>query len=282
MIGSTRYTTTTEIARQANLSSEIAKLQQQISSSNRLTAASDDPNAASRIASIRSQQANNVVWSKNADTGSTIASTADTQLSTIASALDRANEILLSARSDTSSATDRASLATELRGIAQDIANYANSKDTTGNPLFPDATPLALPVSDTMSIAATASRASVFTVPGSASGQSISDFLSAAAITLDASDNDGTAITADIATLGAVIDHISSVRTDQGIRAQRFSDAKDRITSTDIELKVERSGLEDTDLSSAVSEMQAKQLNLQAAQSMFAQTHKSTLFDLLG
>ena len=41
-------------------------------------------------------------------------------------------------------------------------------------------------------------------------------------------------------------------------------------------------GLEGTDLTYAVSEFQAKQTALQAAQTMFAQTNKSNLFSLLG
>jgi len=283
MIGSTRYTTTTEIARQTKLSGDIAKLQEQVSTGKKMSAASEDPNAAARIAEIRRDQANNSVWTKNADTGATIASTVDTQLSTVASALDRANEILLASRSDTSSAATRSTYATELRGIAQDIANYANATDTTGNPLFPDSTPLALPISDNMSIAATASKASVFNLTD-ASGNtvSISDFLSAAADRLSSATTDGTAISSDISTLGTVMSHVESVRTDQGIRAQRFSDAKDRIASTGTDLSVERSSLEDTDLTYALSEIQSKQLSLQAAQTVFAQTRKSTLFDMIG
>lgn len=278
MIGSTRFTATAEIARQGKLSSEIARLQQQISSGKRLVTASDDPNAAIRISDIRRTQADAAVWKQNAETGATVASAVDNNLSTVASALDRAKEILLAARSGSSSAENRASYATELEGIAQDIDSYAAANDPTGRPLFPSGTPLAFPVSETLSLPATASRADTFGIPNSAGGtQTIADFLRAAATRLRG--DDATTITGDIATLDGAITQIAGVRTAQGIRAQRFADVQDRIAATATDLKIELSALEDTDLTYALSEMQAKQLALQAAQATFAQANKTTLFD---
>lgn len=280
MIRTTRYSTSAEINRQAQLSSDIAKLQQQVSTGKRLTAASDDPNAAARISAIRQQQANNKVWEQNADTGTTIASTVDDKLTTMASALDRANEILITARNDTNSTVDRSALATELNGIADDLDSYANATDSTGAALFPDGTPHSLPVSDTLSLTATVGKTAVFNLPASSGGQSIADFLRAAATHLTSGNTSG--ISTDLDTLGVAISQTGSVRTDQGLREQRFSDAKDRLTNSDTDLATERSSLEDTDLSTALSDVQSKQLALQAAQTVFAKEHKSTLFDILG
>jgi flagellar hook-associated protein 3 FlgL len=76
--------------------------------------------------------------------------------------------------------------------------------------------------------------------------------------------------------------HITQVRTDQGVRAARFDQAKDDLDSNGEDLAVERNGLESTDLTYALSEFQSKQTALQAAQTLFAKTNRSSLFDLLG
>ena len=72
------------------------------------------------------------------------------------------------------------------------------------------------------------------------------------------------------------------MRTDQGVRAGRFDQAKDDLDSSGENLSVERSGLESTDLTYALSEFQSKQTALQAAQTLFAQSNRTSLFDLLG
>lgn len=285
MISATRYSSLAEINRQTELAKEMAQLQQSVSSGNRLTAPSDDPAASARIADIRQTQADQLVWSRNADTGASIASAADTTLTSVGSLLDRAKDLVLSARNDTTSAADRSSIAAELRGLATDLDTYAQQSDPTGRPLFPDGTPISLPVSSTSSLPATASRDSVFGgITTSAGPQSLSDILNAAADALETTDDAtrATAIDDSIAAIGAGVDHITQVRADQGIRAQRFDSAKDALTSSGDQLTEEKSGLAGTDLTYAVAEFQSKQLSLQAAQTIYAQGMKSSLFDLLG
>lgn len=298
MIGATRYVAQSEINRQAQLAADISKLQESISSGKRLSAPSDDPAAAARISEIRQTQANETVYTANVNTGTAIANAADDQLSTVASALDRAKELMLSGSNDTNSATDRAALATELRGIAQDIQTYSNATDPNGQPLFPAGTPIAIPVSDSLSISATDSQANIFgNVTTAAGSKSIVDILNQAADSLELGDGDITVTNPDgttstttrsaqiTASLGEVTDavnHIASVRTDQGIREQRFQAAGARLTASATDLTTERSSLEDTDLTYAVSTFQSKQLSLQAAQTVYAQSQKTSLFSLLG
>ena len=279
-IGYTKHVAASEVARQVALSKDIGRLQQQISTGKRLIAGSDDPAAADRIAAIRQTSANHATWIANADTGTAIAAAADTNLDSVASALTRAKELVLAGRNDTLSASDRAGLATELRGIIVDIASYSQATDPQGRALFPTGTPTAIPVSESLNYTATASRAAVFDSVTTGSGtQTLAAILSAAANALTS--GTGTGITTSIADIDSGIDHIASVRTDQGIRAQRFDDVKERLQASDSDLSIERSSLADTDLTYALSESQSKQVALQAAQTIFAQTHRSGLFDLL-
>ena len=285
MIGSTRYTAAAEIARQSQLAAEIAKLQQSVSTGKRISAPSDDPVASSRISEIRQSQADQTVWTSNVTTGAAIASAADTKLGSVASLLDRAKDLMLSGRNDATSASDRLSLANELRGLAAEVGTYATATDANGRALFPDATPLAIPVSEAVSLTATDSKANVFGNVSTVAGtKSIADILTGAADALSVTDDAqrSAAATASIAEIDAAVGHVASVRTDQGLRAQRFDDAASRLTSEGDAATTERDGLEQTDLTYALSAFQAKQLALQAAQTVFAQVHKSSLFDRLG
>lgn len=281
MIGSTRYIAAAEIDRQVRLSADISKLQQSISSGKRLAAGSDDPAAADRVAEIRQAGADQAIWSANADTGASIAGAADDRLGAVASALARAKELVLAGRNDSATAADRASFATELRGIVADLATYAQSIDPNGRALFPATAPIAIPVSDALSYTATDMRGAVFDTVAVASGtKSLADIITSAIGVLDS--GNGAGISTSVAEIDAGIGHIASIRTDQGIRAQRFADVKERLAASTSDLSVERSALEDTDLTYALSEVQSKQLALQAAQTVFAQSHRSSLFDLLG
>jgi flagellar hook-associated protein 3 FlgL len=284
MISATRYTAAAEIRRQTNLAKDIAKLQTSVSSNKRITVGSDDPTASGRVSDIRLTQANQLIWSRNADTGASIAATADDTLKAVGTLLDRAKDLVLAGRNDTASDNDRTAIATELRGLANDIATYSQQKDPTGRPLFPTDSVIRIPVSDTLALPATGLRDTVFTATTAAGAQSISDILNAAAASLEEPDGAlrAAAIDASITAIDDGSNHIGVARADQGIRAQRFDAAKEMLDTDGDALTEERQALEQTDLTYALSEFQAKQLSLQAAQTLFAQTSKTSLFNLLG
>lgn len=306
MIGSTRYIAGMEIQRQTTLAAEISKLQQSVSSNNRLTAASDDPKAAARIADIRQVQADNAIWLRNVDTGAGIAAAADKSLDSLATAMQRAKELMIGGVNDTNANVDRAQMATELRAIAVQITAISQNRDPNGQPLFPAGNPLAIPVGGGMSLPATGSSEEIFGKVKTAQGdRSIAEILTSAASALELgadgklayTDADGSTVDADgkplemtrtealqagLAAINTADDHVASMQTAQGLRAQRFDDMKAAIKSEGNNLSIERSSLEDTDLTYAVAAYQAKNLALTAAQTMFAQTHKNSLFDLIG
>lgn len=284
MISSTRYRALSEINRQTDLSKQIAELQQSVSTGKRINKPSDDPDAASRIAEIRQTQADQAVWTSNTNMGRSIASAVDTKLGSIGDMLNRAKELVLSGRNDTTSLADRASIANELHSIIVDLNSASTASDPTGAPLFPTGAPLSIPVSDSLKLPATEQRSNVFGSVTTANGtQTLQQILSDAATAIQ---GNGATRATDIQTSLDSIDagsaHINQVRADQGVRAGRFDQAKADLDSAGEDLSVERSGLESTDLTYALSEFQSKQTALQAAQTLFAQSNKRSLFDLLG
>ena len=198
MIGATRYVAQAEISRQRQLSADIARLQESVSSGKRLSAPSDDPVASARIAELRQTQANQAAWSQNVTTGAAIAGAADAKLGAVGSLLDRAKDLMLQARNEATSAADRASIAAELKGLADEVTSYAASTDGNGNALFPDTVSLAIPVSDAVSLSATDTKDNVFGGVQTAGGtKGLADILTAAATAATTADSDarGTAAT---------------------------------------------------------------------------------------
>jgi flagellar hook-associated protein 3 FlgL len=285
MISGTRYRLTMEIARQSQLSQDIARAQSDISSGKRLQTPSDDPAASARAAEIRRTQANQAVWASNVEAASALAAQVDTTLTGVGTAIDRARELMLAASSGTLADSDRAAIAVELRGIAEDIHSFAATTDSRDYPLFPAGDALEIPIAKSVRVAATSSRSVVFDTVQTADGpMSLSQIISAAAdaIALPERAARTAASTTALAAIEEAGQHISSVRGEHGVRAARIDGIRERLVATGLLLEEERGALEGTDLSATVATVNAKMLTLQAAQATFARVNRSTLFDLLG
>ena len=278
MISGTRYQLNLQIARQSSLAEEIARGQSEISASKRILAPSDDPIGAARVAEIGRTQADETVWTRNVQTASALASRADTTLSGVATAMDRAKELMLTAATGTSSADNRVTIATELRSIADELATARATLDPRGEPLFRTNGELEIPVGPGERIAPVATRDSIFDSPVDlvATIRAAAD----AAVQTDPSVR-GPAITASLAAIDQGVQQVANARADQGIRADRLDKIADRLAASGLQLKEQRSGLEDVDVTAVVAQIQSKQLNLQAAQAIFARVNQSSLFDLI-
>ncbi|SFS12749.1 flagellin [Sphingomonas jatrophae] len=271
MIGATSTRISAEIARQGKLAQSIARLQTDISSTKRLQAGSDDPAAAARVADIRRSEANQAVYAANVQAGAATATRVDGALESTATGLDRARELLMSARNGTQSAESRAAIATELAAIADDVAAARTATDSRGRPLFPEGTPLQLPIGEGVTTAATVSRDDAF--------GGMEEMLRAAAKAV--SDGDPAAMQTGLDALVTQSDSLTRVRAEHGVRADRLDDAREALKSSALDLEEERVALEGTDLPAAIAQLQSQMLTLEAAQSVFAKLNAKTLFDLL-
>ena len=280
MISGTRYNLTLEINRQLSLAQQIAYGQAQISTTKRLQAPSDDPVAAARIAQIGITQVNESAWNTNLANAAAAASRADTALGAVENAVGRANELMISAANGTLSAADRSTIALELRSIADELSALQATKDSRGDDLFPSSAPTQIPVGDGLTIAAVGTKADIFQVTTSSGPQDMAAIIGAAADALDA--NDPAAIGRSLDDIGDAVQHAATEHGKQGARGNRIDQFLDGLADSGLQLKEERSGLEDTDVTAVVAKLQSQQLTLQAAQAVFARVNQHTLFDLLG
>jgi flagellar hook-associated protein 3 FlgL len=269
-----RFRIDAAIRHQGALATRIARGQADITSGKRILAASDDPAAAVRIAQLRRTQTNEATWRGNVDIGIALAARADDTLGNVATLLDRARELATTGANETLSDKDRATIALELRSIADEVDSLSNGTDAAGQPIFP-ATPLHLPVGDSLSLTATTSRSDAFTV----GARDIATILRDAATGITTSTAGRAAALSDVTTAS---EHIATVRGEQGARGARFDALRDRLIDSASAIAEERSSIEDTDLAATIARVQTDQLALDAAQSLFARINRRTLFDLLG
>ena len=278
MISGTRFRLDVEIARQARLAQEIARGQTEIASGKRILAPSDDPIGAARAAEIGRAQADEAIWARNVETASALAARSDTVLGNLALTVDRAKELMVAAASGTLSADNRAVIADELRAIATEIASLRDTRDPRGEPLFRVNGALEIPVGAGVRIAPVATRDSIFLVP-----VDLAAAVSAAADALGVADPAArsAAVAASMNALDNGLVQVASARADQGIRADRLDKIRDALAVSGLQLEEQKAGIEGADIPEVIARIQSRQLNLQAAQAIFAQVNRSSLFDLL-
>jgi flagellar hook-associated protein 3 FlgL len=275
-INATGNRMTSEIARQSKLAQDISQTQISISTRKRIQTASEDPVAAARIATIGQAQSDNATWSGNLNLGASLASQADTALASLSDRMVHARELMVAGASNTATAADRATYASELRSIAADVADLRATKTADGQPLFSTGAPTQMRVDKNNLIAPVDSAANIFEMGGTP----LTLDLTEAAAALES--GDATRIGAALGRLGSGIDHVSDAAGDQGLRAARIDRLIDTNSARSIDLSAERSGLEDTDLTTAIAKLNAQQLTLDAAQAAFARINRRSLFDILG
>lgn len=277
MISGTRFLLNVEIARQRRLAEDIARGQVEISTHKKILAPSDDPIGAARVAEITRSQGNEATWLRNVETASALASLSDTRLASLVDSLDQAKELMIKANSGTVSAADRTIIAAALRGIAEEVAALRDTRDSRGEPLFRANGALEVPVSPGLRIAPVPTRNSIFDAP--ADLIAIINAAASAAVEPDATR--AAAVGTSLTDLEAAAAQVITARADQGIRADRLDEVKERLENSKIDLIEQKFAIEGADIAEVIARTEARMTSLQAAQAIFARMNKSSLFDLI-
>ena len=275
MINATGNRMTLEVARQQRLAAQIAVKQSQVSTGKRLQRASDDPSATSRIAELARAQANDAARGRNIGLGISMTAQADGQLRNMSDLLARTQELVISGSSSGLSPSDRATIALEIRAMADEIDTMASVKSPTGTALFSNGVPNAIRFDDDIAFAPVPSRQDIFETGGASISQIMRD--AASAIETGNAPLMGAALTA----ISGAVDHTSDARAAIGVNAARLDRLMEFAAQRGISINEERSKLEDTDLSSAIAELNGMTLTLEAAQAAFARINRRTLMDFL-
>lgn len=278
------------------LSGKADSLQTQLSTTKRLSKPSDDSVAYARLQTIARADADASVTAQNLDLAAASIASADTTLDAITSQIQRASELALQARSGSMSAEGREAIATELGTIVDQLVSLANSKDARGQPLFggPDGgaavvknvdgsftfsttLPSAIPVGDGGAIQPGDTGLKLFAGTTGNTLQAISDLAAALHAGQPADATLATAI-GDIAAGG---ERIAAVQASLGARASRVELEQAALTHAGVDREALRSGLEDTDITATIAELQKTMTILSATQASFSKLQGLSLFDYL-
>ncbi|WP_419807997.1 flagellin [Sphingomonas sp.] len=280
----------------ATLTGRADTLQTQIATTKRLSKASDDSVAYTRLQGIARADADAKVTTGNLDLAAAGLATADTTLDAIGSQVQRASELAISARSGSLDSAGRQAIAAELDGILDQLVSLGNTADARGQPLFggPDGgaavtrnadgsfsfagtLPSAIPTSDGQSIQPGDTAQRVFAAGG---GDTLSTIAALAAALRSGTDVDAAAATA-VTGLAAGGDRVTTVRASLGARAARIELDQATVKQAGIDREALRSGLEDTDITATIAELQKTMTILSATQSSFTKLQGLSLFDYL-
>lgn len=283
--------------RLSSMSARAQTLQTEIATGKRITAPSQDPAVAQQLAELSRKDSDAAAYGANMTLAGSLLTQADGVLGQIATQLQRARELTTQAATGTQNAETRKIIGTELESIVGAIAGLANTRNVRGQPLFgtPDGTPAVapkpgggftyapinvseVPIADGQSVQATESAARIFT---QGDGTDTLKMLSDLAAALQDKAGDGSAANAALDKISAATDQVSLVQASIGARSARVELQQSLATTANTDRGDLRSKLEDTDVTSAVIELQQLMTALSATQASFTKLSGLSLFDYL-
>lgn len=280
------------------LSKQADTLSAQISTGKKYIAPSDNATAWTQLANLKTADTNADAWSANITLAQALVSQSDTVLGNVTNELQRAKELATQANSDALQDSDRGVIATELRGILANLAGIAQTKDARGEPLFAGSNgqtvsvasngavtitasgkPAAIPIGSGTNIQATDNASRVFGGVAGPNG-TVTDMFTALSSLIDAV-RSGTGIGDAATVLDAAATRVSDVRAAVGARGNRLDIEAASLKTASDDREVLRSGIEDVDISTAITQLQKTMTILSATQASFTKLSSLSLFDYL-
>ena len=296
------------------LQRDISRLREQISSGKRINRPSDDPSSfatAERMKTLGNQLARR---EESIASARTFVDRTQQELDGLADLFTRAREDGVRAADDTRSADDRAAIANELRSIKGEVVDRMNSTQD-GEYIFAgnrtdtqpfgadgsanDAAPIngsldaldgdrTRPIGKNQDLTVNVDGKALAQYDTTAGGdpETITGALDNLIKAVDPKDNTpGPGTDPDISTaLGEVedaLDHVISKGSEAGAIGRRLSTAQEQVEAASLEANERRSDAEDTDLATAISELQQRQTQLQAAFQATSSSQQTSLVNFL-
>lgn len=287
------------------LSDSLGTLQQQISTTNRLTHSYDDPVAAAQMRKLQAADTLSTTIDANTDAANaslTQTSSTITQFTTILTSIQT---LATQAATATANASDKANIGTQISGLYQNLVDLANTKDAYGNSLFSgtasgaaytqdasgnatyagSGTPASVSLGGSMTVTPTVTGPDLmnFTMSGGQTGNLLSSVKSLAdgltAGTLTADQMNATGGTFD--QLNAALDQLTTTQTVVGTRMTWVTTAQDIQTSATTQRTKTESDVGGTNLVTAAAQLAQQQLALDASQASFIKLSGLSLFNYM-
>lgn len=292
------------------LQRDISRLREQISSGKRINRPSDDPTSfatAERMKTLGNQLARR---EESIASARTFVDRTQQELDGMADLFTRARENGVRAADDTRSDEDRAAIAQELRALKDEVVDRMNSTQdgeyifagnrtgtrpfketgepnyTSGTPPTPDYNPIdgdrTRPIGKNQDLTVNIDGKSLAQYDPS-SGKTITGALDNLINAVDPKDNTGSDpdIRPALGEVEDALDHVISKGSEAGAIGRRLSTAQEQVEAASLEANERRSDAEDTDLATAISELQQRQTQLQAAFQATSSSQQTSLVNFL-
>jgi len=281
----------------SQLSAQADKAQTQIATTKKISGAADSPTAWLRLEGLKRAGADDGAYGANIKLAQGVLAQSDSTLESIESQVQRAKELALEASNGGLTDENRQAIAEELDSIRDSLFGLANTKDVRGQPLFGSATgdtayvknvdgtigfvgtgdPARIPVGEGDSVQPSVSGTQAFAA-GTGDMFSVLADLSAA---LKTGGDISQAASDGLAGIDATLDSVAAARASVGARGARLDLSADHLVDAGEARESERSGLEDTDIPTAITQLQKTLTVLQATQASFTKLSSMSLFDYL-
>ncbi|MEF8817522.1 MAG: flagellin [Salinibacter sp.] len=294
------------------LQRDISRLREQVSSGTRINRPSDDPSGfavADRMETLGNQLARR---KEAVESARPFVDRTQQELDGLADLFTRAREKGVQAADDTRSDGDRAAIAQELRSIKDEVVDRMNSTQggeyifagnrtdkkpftETGEPNYtdgagnPDYDPIdgdrTRPIgkNQDLTINIDGKALAQYGTTPSGNPKTITNALDDLITAVDPVDNTGSDpdIRPALGEVEDALDHVISKGSEAGTIGRRLSTAQEQIEAASLDAKARQSDAEDTDMATALSELQQKQTQLQAALQATASSQQTSLIDFL-
>ncbi|UUL82284.1 flagellar hook-associated protein FlgL [Sphingomonas qomolangmaensis] len=270
------------------LSVTADQLQTQIATGKRIAAPSDDAAGYQQLSTLKQATADDVGAKANIVLAQGVLDQSDTALAAIEEQLQRAKELALQASSGTLSAEDRKAIATSVDDIIDDVFTLANTRDVRGQAIFGGggAEAFARAADGTISYVGGAGAGAIPIGSGGdiqvteAGDRALGD-LFASLGAMAAALREGESPEGAIDALGGALDTVIASRASVGARGFRLDIEMGRLADVAVDREAARGGIEDLDMSAAITELQKTLTILQATQGSFTKLSSLSLFDYL-
>ena len=286
---------------------QLATAQQQLTSGKRVLKASDDPAAAAVAERALAAEARATSQERALDASRIAMQMGESALGEAGDIMQRARELVVSAGNGSYADADRSAIADALQGLRKDLLAVANRSDGSGRYLFGGQGSATPPLRDTAAgvvfdgvsgqLDAASGESSALSLDGRATWLqapdpanpgaklSVFDTLDKAAAELRSPGRSGAQVTQTVTTGLAHIDataaNLSSARSRAGEALNRADSIEGRISQNKLDAQRERSGAEDLDMVSAISDFQSRQSGYDAALKTYSLVQRMSLFDYL-
>ncbi len=245
------------------------------SSGQRISAPSDDPVGAARLARIQASIESTAAYRASITNVQGDVELAESTLASASDVMQRVQEIALQGANDSLTASDRGALAAEVAGLKKELVSLANTKGSTGylfggtsaaNPFdvngafSGNSNPHTVEIAQGLTLDVNVDGAKAFTAAG---GRDVFADLATLENALNA--NDGAAVSATVNSLDTSRRQIVAARSDAGDKINRLTTADSAHDRADTVLQSQRHDVGDADAAASYSRLVATQQALESA-----------------